>query len=152
MPANWDARFLGLAAVIAQWSKDPSTKVGAIIVRPDSHAIISTGFNGFPPGHPDAPEQYADRRYKYAHVIHAEENALRFLNYRANGCSLYTSFPVCPNCVRAAVQAGIVRIVQSIVSYQGKSEAWIKEWTERFEESRTVSKQLGIELVTYDGL
>ena len=32
---KWHGRFLDLAALISTWSKDPSTKVGAVIVRPD---------------------------------------------------------------------------------------------------------------------
>tara|TARA_R110000787_G_scaffold186397_1_gene297914 strand:- start:2897 stop:3064 length:168 start_codon:yes stop_codon:yes gene_type:complete len=44
--AKWDQRFMELAAFIAQWSKDPSTKVGAVIVDPRNKRIVSTGFNG----------------------------------------------------------------------------------------------------------
>jgi dCMP deaminase len=29
--ADWDRRFINLADHIAQWSRDPSTKVGAVI-------------------------------------------------------------------------------------------------------------------------
>ncbi|MCG8123835.1 MAG: cell division protein DedD, partial [Candidatus Thiodiazotropha taylori] len=28
---KWDTRFLGLAAYISAWSKDPSSQVGAVI-------------------------------------------------------------------------------------------------------------------------
>ena len=47
--ADWDKRFLELAFHIAGWSKDPSTKVGCVIVGEDRE-IRSTGFNGFPRG------------------------------------------------------------------------------------------------------
>lgn len=46
---KWDARFLDLAVFIGDWSKDPSTKVGAVLVRPD-RTIAGLGFNGFPRG------------------------------------------------------------------------------------------------------
>jgi deoxycytidylate deaminase len=36
------------------WSKDPSTKVGAVIVRPDL-TVASIGYNGFPRGMSDDP-------------------------------------------------------------------------------------------------
>ena len=45
---KWHRRFLRLAAEIAEFSKDPSTKVGCILVR--DRRIISTGYNGFPRG------------------------------------------------------------------------------------------------------
>ena len=32
---KWHNRFMELAEHVAQWSRDPSTKVGAVIVRPD---------------------------------------------------------------------------------------------------------------------
>ena len=44
---KWDARFLDLAVYVADWSKDPSTKVGAVLVRPD-RTIAALGFNRFP--------------------------------------------------------------------------------------------------------
>ena len=39
---KWDLRFLELAKHISDWSKDPSTKVGCIIVGEDRE-IRSTG-------------------------------------------------------------------------------------------------------------
>ena len=49
MSDKWDKRFLDLAKHISEWSKDPSTKVGCIVVGEDRE-IRSTGFNGFPRG------------------------------------------------------------------------------------------------------
>ena len=72
---KWDGRFLDLATFIAEWSKDPSTKVGAALVRPD-RTIVSVGFNGFPRGVLDHAERYQDRSTKYEMVVHAEMNAL----------------------------------------------------------------------------
>jgi deoxycytidylate deaminase len=46
---DWDEYFINLAGLVAQKSKDPSTKVGCVIVGPD-HEIRTTGFNGFPRG------------------------------------------------------------------------------------------------------
>lgn len=52
--SKWDSRFMDLARLVAGWSKDPSTQVGAVIVDPDKR-IVSTGFNGFPRCVNDAP-------------------------------------------------------------------------------------------------
>ena len=67
---RWILYFLKIARTIAEQSKDPSTKVGAVIVSPDKQ-IISTGYNGFPVGVDDAPERYEDRPTKLKMVVHA---------------------------------------------------------------------------------
>ena len=72
MPAKWDLRFLELAHHISQWSKDPSTKVGCVVVGSDRE-IRSTGFNGFPRGIEDSIERLEDREEKYPLICHAEE-------------------------------------------------------------------------------
>ena len=46
---KWDHRFLALAEHISHWSKDPSTKVGAVITH-RSKRVVSMGFNGLPAG------------------------------------------------------------------------------------------------------
>ena len=56
MSDKWDKRFLDLAKHISDWSKDPSTKVGCIVVGEDRE-IRSTGFNGFPRGIEDKQER-----------------------------------------------------------------------------------------------
>ena len=42
---KWNKRFMELAFLIASWSKDPSTKTGAVVVGPDRE-IRATGYNG----------------------------------------------------------------------------------------------------------
>ena len=49
MTTKWDLRFIGLAQHNSTWCKDPSTKVGCVVVGEDRE-IRSTGFNGFPRG------------------------------------------------------------------------------------------------------
>ena len=75
MSEKWDGRFLSLATHISNWSKDPSTKVGCVVVGPDRE-IRSTGFNGFPRGIADTDERLSDRDLKYPLICHAEENAI----------------------------------------------------------------------------
>lgn len=142
---RWDLRYIALARHVAGWSKDPSTKVGAVLVRPNN-SVASTGFNGFPPGHDDDPALYADREYKYAHVVHAEENAINFLGSRSDGFTLYTSFPCCPDCVQCAGETGVSRIVHPPLPTDGKPAAWIEEWTQRLARSREVAARFGIAL------
>lgn len=113
MNTNWDKRFLDLAAHIAQWSKDPSTKVGYVVVGPDRE-IRSTGFNGFPRGIADSPERLTDRERKYQYICHAEENAVMHaarIGLALKGCTAYGTWPPCTRCARFLVQAGIARVV-----------------------------------------
>lgn len=111
MGPKWDRRFLDLAEHIARWSKDPSTQVGAVIVRPD-RTIASHGFNGFARGLPDDPALYADREFKIATVVHAEENALLNTTGSLEGCTLYVSgLPPCASCASKIIQKRIARVV-----------------------------------------
>ena len=75
MMTNWDKRFLKLAKHISEWSKDPSTKVGCVVVGPDRE-LRSTGFNGLPRGIEDNEERLNNREIKYPLICHAEENAI----------------------------------------------------------------------------
>jgi dCMP deaminase len=111
--ANWDARFLELARHIAGWSKDPSTKVGCVVVGPDRE-IRSTGFNGFPRGIEDNVDRLANREMKYPLVCHAEENAIMHaarIGVALKGCIAYVTWPPCTRCARSLIQAGIREIV-----------------------------------------
>ena len=45
---KWDERFVRIAFEVATWSKDPGTKVGAVLVA--DRRIIASGYNGFPQG------------------------------------------------------------------------------------------------------
>jgi dCMP deaminase len=147
---KWDFRFLALAAEVAKWSKDPSTKVGAVLVRGD-RSLVSVGYNGFPAGHDDDPRLYADQTYKYKHVVHAEVNALsgmRDEGRKSKDLTLYSSFPPCPDCVRRMAESGEIRRVVSVASWvpPGKPEYWIEEWSERLKESQKEAHRLGLQM------
>ena len=120
---KWDVRFLELCQVVASWSKDPSTKTGAVIVRPD-FTIASIGFNGFPRRCNDAPELYADRQSKYARIVHCEMNAILSAREPLLGYTLYT-WPLasCDRCAANVIQAGIMRCVAPKASAE-KLERW----------------------------
>ena len=103
--SDWDARFLQMAALVATWSKDPSTKVGAVITR--GKFVISLGFNGHPSGIDDSAARLHDREQKYRTIIHAEMNAILSARQPLDGCTLYVvPFMPCSNCGAVIVQAG----------------------------------------------
>lgn len=113
---EWQIRFVRLAEMVAKWSKDPSTQVGSVIVRPDK-IVVGMGYNGFPRGLDDSPDLYEMKDVKQARVIHSEMNAIHNAqkgghDISDNGCIIY-NWPVapCERCAAHVIQAGIKDIV-----------------------------------------
>ena len=128
---KWHKRFLELAEFISKWSKDPSSKIGAVIVD-KYNRIISTGYNGFPRDVEDTLYRYEDRDIKYKIILHAEENAISYAKRDLSGCTLYISgLPPCAHCASLVIQSGIRKVV---IHKQEIPERWI--------ESMTLSKQI----------
>lgn len=133
---KWDKRFIELAKLVGSWSKDPSTKVGAVIVDSDNR-IVSTGYNGFPRGIEDCEKKLVDREQKYSIIVHAEMNALAFANKPVIGCTLYTwPFQPCSRCAGPIIQSGIKRVV-SVVQDDDR-------WKKNFELARQLFDESGI--------
>lgn len=108
---RWDRRFLDTAKHFASWSKDPSTQVGAVIVRPDK-TIASVGYNGFSRGVDDTPDRYANRDFKYEAIVHGEINAILAAKEPLQGYTLYVwPLPPCSRCAAMIIQTGITRVV-----------------------------------------
>ena len=110
---KWDKRFLGLAKHISNWSKDPSTKVGCVIVGEDRE-VRSTGFNGLPRGINDSDERLNNREIKYPLACHAEENAIMHaarIGLSLKGSIAYSTWPPCTRCARSLIQAGLVEVI-----------------------------------------
>lgn len=109
---KWDLRFLEMAKMVASWSKDPSTKCGAVIVRPNK-SVCSVGFNGFPQEMEDKIEWYSDRNEKYSRIIHSEMNAILFsqdVDMQGYTCYAYPYLP-CDRCTVHLIQLGVSRFV-----------------------------------------
>jgi dCMP deaminase len=110
---DWDLRFLKMASEVGEWSKDPSRKIGCVIVK--DRRILATGYNGFPRGIADTEERLNTRELKYKYVVHGEMNAI----YNAiqhgvslNGATLYAvGLPICSECAKGIIQVGIKRVV-----------------------------------------
>jgi dCMP deaminase len=131
MSELWDRRFLELAEHIASWSKDPSTKVGAVLVDADK-IVTGMGYNGFPRGVVDSDDRLQHRPTKYAMVVHAEVNAILMAGSRAKGCTLYVwwpTFPIpCNECCKVVIQAGVKEVVgiEPNPEYASRAEQWQK--------------------------
>lgn len=122
---------MSLAQFISRWSKDPSTKVGAVIVDSDNR-VISTGYNGFAKRVSDDRSRYDDREVKYKIILHAEENAIMFANRSLEGCSLYvTQLYPCAHCASLIIQSGIRKVyIQKSLKIPERWKASM-EWTMR---------------------
>ena len=117
---KWDNRFMDMAELVASWSKDPSTKVGAVLTT--GRKILGLGYNGFPAGCRDDMEIYHDRPEKYRRVVHAEVNAL--LNGTREGdMALYTTLCPCSQCAAMIINFGVKDVFSPIPSEKEK-ERW----------------------------
>ena len=107
---KWVNRFIDLAKSIAQWSKDPATKVGAVAVD-DDRVILETGYNGLPRRVLDLPERM-ERPAKYLWTAHAEENLVaQAARFRLEGSTVYVTHLCCNGCARMLINAGVKRVV-----------------------------------------
>jgi dCMP deaminase len=137
----WDNWFLGLAEYVSSASKDPSTKVGSVIVDP-RRRIVSLGYNGFPAGIEDTEERLFNRELKYKLVVHAERNALMFSNSKVEGCTIYTwPFMPCSSCASLIIQSGITRVV----SLNSQNPRWVED----FNLSTSLFKEASVGLTLY---
>lgn len=153
---RWDTHFIDLCLLCASMSKDPSTKVGAVIVAP-SKQTLSMGFNGFPRKIEDHPDRLRNRDQKLRLVVHAEMNAiLGLLNMHVTltqGSTLYMAAVDVPSekvwggapCIRCAVemiQAGIAEVVT--LPLRLTPQRWLRD----VRESRAVFEEAGVKLRT----
>jgi dCMP deaminase len=139
----WDRYFLGIAEAVSFASKDPSTKVGAVIVRPN-RTQAATGYNGFPHGIADTPDRLNDRMIKYDLVVHAEINAILTAQEPLHGYALYTwPFLTCKKCALHVIQAGIKRVVAPYVD-NPRWNTSIKEAQDLYDEAGVDYELIGM--------
>lgn len=128
-------------------SKDPSTKIGAVLVRGDN--IVSIGYNGFPRGINDSPDRLNDREEKYFYVVHAEANAI--LNAARNGiatkgATLYTSGMPCNECAKAIIQAG----VQTVYLHKQYPSLSHGKWSKSVSKAQEMFREAGVFVTQFD--
>ena len=107
---NWDEYFLEIAETVALKSKDPSSKMGCVIVDQNKR-VVSLGYNGLIQGANESKMTLTERPMKYYFAIHSEMNALLFAYRDLTGCTLYNRVATCENCLKYCLQAGIKRFV-----------------------------------------
>ena len=123
-------------------SKDPSTKVGAVIIDADRR-VVSVGYNGLPRGVEDSDERLNNRDIKYKIIIHAERNAILFAQKSLKDCTLYV-FPMmpCASCASMVIQSGIKRVVAPVSNNP--------RWQQDIDISMQLFKEANVEVCLLD--
>lgn len=155
---NWDSYFMTMAYLVATKSKDPSSKVGAVIVGPDRE-VRSTGYNGLPRGLNDTEERYA-KPLKYNLINHAEENAIlncSRIGTSTKGCSLYVPWIPCSLCTKSIIQAGIIEVIyhENWPGNSCKESDWadsIKLSNQMFNEAKVILRNFSDNIIPITGM
>ena len=142
---KWHIRYLRIANEIATWSKDPSTKVGCVLVR--NRRVISTGYNGFSKNISDSFDRLMDREQKYEITVHAEVNAITTAalhGVSTEGCIAYITFNPCSRCASVLINAGI-----EAVFVDGRADIPAR-WLENFILASKLLAEAGVSYSTID--
>lgn len=131
-----------------EFSKDPRTKVGAIIVNGEDFSPRTFGYNGLPRKCNDYVEERLAEPEKYFWFSHAERNAIdnaARVGIPIDGCIMFVTVLPCMDCARSIIQAGIKCVVT-----KRPSEEVRQRWGESFIRTETIFKECGIELIILD--
>jgi len=142
---KWHVRFMKLATEVASWSKDPSTKVGCVLVR--DKKVLSTGYNGLPKNLSDDLNILNDREKKYELTVHAEVNAVTTAalhGISTEGATAYVTFNPCSRCAAVLINAGVT----SVYSYGGSIIP--TRWLENLILASRVLAEAGVAYSTID--
>ena len=145
---GWIHYFFRIAKEVASKSKDPSTKVGAVVVN-ESKRILATGYNGIPIGVEDDintyPERYDKTKQKYLCVSHAEANVIAFAaseGVALKGSTLFVTLHPCIECTKAIIMAGIKEIHCVDIDRD-------RSWTEHLPLAKRMLVEAGVTLFVY---
>lgn len=135
-------RYMKFAEVAATFSKDPSTKVGAVAIN-DKYQVLATGYNGFPRGVTDSEDRLCNREMKLALTVHAEANIVAQSAYSGmslrGSTVLVSSLYPCVECAKLLVQAGVLRVLAPRIM-DGR-------WRESNELAQLIFNEAGVEVI-----
>jgi len=138
---KWHNRYLELAQQVASWSKDPSSKIGAIAVGSKGQ-VLAQGYNGFPRGIEDNESRFENKDLKYKYVVHAEMNLIYNASYNGvslDGSTVYvTGLPVCSECAKGLIQVGVQQVIMPT------QEDTPDKWVESFKLSKELFEEAGV--------
>lgn len=132
---NWAK---GIAQHASLLSKDPSTKVGAVIFD-DKRRVLSLAYNGFARGVQDSDLRLHDRDTKLKMTLHAEKNAIAFATAPLNGATMFCTHPCCTQCAAMAIQVGIKH-----VCWPSPDPAFVERWADDMTLSMEMFMEAGV--------
>jgi len=148
---DW-AAWLRECYVQANYSPDPSTKNGAVLLD-RRHQVIAATYNRFPGGIKNNSERWEDRKIKYGLVVHAEEGTI--LSAAADGICTLGSTLVCPfyacqECAKAIITGGVIKVVghAQLMAKGLQHPNWVDTIVKAFE----MLAEAEVECLLYDGL
>ena len=120
---SWDDYYMGIAFAVSKRGDCARRQHGAVIVK--DHKIVSTGYNGTPPGDPrscgktgqcprnlDPNSKHGEGSYDLCWATHAESNALLRADWSdLQDSTIYVTGDPCPGCAKLIKSAGIARAV-----------------------------------------
>jgi dCMP deaminase len=105
---------MSIARIVATRSTCDRLETGAVLVK--NNRIISTGYNGSPPGLPHCDDVgHLLEEGHCVRTIHGEHNAIlqaaTIPGASTEGSTMYTKYTPCIHCSKYVVAAGIRRVV-----------------------------------------
>jgi dCMP deaminase len=147
-PKSWEQTFFEDVYRIAERSKDPRTKIGAVLVNPKTQNAFSRGYNGFPRKVKDFLSRW-EKPKKYDYVVHAEANAIfnsARMGIATEGSILYTQGIPCKDCSQAIINSGISKVYVH-KQWQIHEGEW---WAGKDKLSLEMFTEAGIEVFSHD--
>ncbi len=143
---------MGEVYEIARKSKDPRTKIGAVLVK-KGHSPLR-GFNGIPKGVADLPDRM-ERPEKYHWMEHAERNVLYMaakFGISTEGGVLFTQGMPCVDCARGIVNSSISEVVlhKQWEDNSRKISTIERPWAEHYWRSSSMFIEAGIKIRIID--
>lgn len=141
---KWAGRLLKMAHDVALWSKDESTKVGAVITTMEGKPV-SWGFNGMPMGIDDTVPERHERPYKYKWFCHAERNAMDLASkIDLSDCVMFVTFSPCTNCAQSIIQRGLKTLV---VDERFTADKMPERWQDDMKVAVEMLNEAGVRIV-----
>jgi len=119
---SWDDYYFGIAQAVSARGDCVRAQHGAVVVK--DHKIVSTGYNGTPPGAKscgdtgecpralDPSSEHSKGNYDLCWATHAESNALLRASWSdLQGSTIYITGEPCPGCLKLIKSSGIKRVV-----------------------------------------
>jgi len=143
MSPEFQQTYMRVAEAMATKSKDPSTQVGAVLVRPNM-TVASLGFNGFPRrmfDDPDLLSNPARREEKLMCMVHAESNALRnSTDGNTEGYHMVVTRHPCAPCALEISSSGITDVWYRV------NREFETRWADSLANAKLIFEKNGISL------